>query len=159
MYINKALIYGNLTRDPESRALPNGTAVTSFSVATNRVYKDKNGVKQESVDFHNIVTFARQAEVVAQYLRKGSPVYVEGRIQTRSWDDKDGTKKYRTEIVADTIQFGPKGGGSGGGDMGGASAPAAASQSAPKAKSAPQAAELDTIEYPEEDINPDDIPF
>ncbi len=167
MYINKALIYGNLTRDPEAKALPNGTAVTSFSVATNRVYKDKNGAKQESTDFHNIVSFGRQAEVIAQYLRKGSAVYIEGRIQTRSWDDKDGTKKYRTEIVADTIQFGPKAGGAAGGPTGeyggGASGPSAPLQRTPAARpaGAPQAAapELDTIEYPEEDINPDDIPF
>ena len=156
MYINKALIYGNLTRDPETKALPSGAAVTTFSVATNRVYKDKNGAKQESTDFHNIVTFGRQAEVVAQYLRKGSGVYIEGRIQTRSWDDKDGTKKYRTEIVADTVQFGPKSGGAatGGGYSGGASAPQVKSQGAQQ-----PAPELDTIEYPEEDINPDDIPF
>ena len=143
------------------RALPNGTPVTSFSVATNRVYKDKNGVKQESVDYHNIVVFARQAETVSQYLRKGSPVFVEGRIQTRSWDDKDGTKKYRTEIIADTIQFGPKGGASSGGSMvsGGeqaAGASSASSKSAPR-QSAPE--QMDTIEYPDEDINPDDIPF
>ena len=157
------MIYGNLTRDPEVRALPNGTQVASFSVATNRTYKDKNGAKQEQVDYHNVVTFARQAEVVAQYLRKGSSVYVEGRIQTRSWDDKDGTKKYRTEIVAEAFQFGPKSGGVTGGDYQdrGASAPAASSGAKPAAKSKnePQPAELDTIEYPDEDINPDDIPF
>ncbi len=158
MYINKALIYGNLTRDPETKALPSGAAVTSFSVATNRVYKDKNGAKQESVDFHNIVTFGRQAEVVAQYLKKGSAVYIEGRIQTRSWDDKDGTKKYRTEIVADTVQFGPKSGASAGGDYT-ASASSGSGKSGVKAPAAQAAPELDTIEYPEEDINPDDIPF
>ena len=152
------MIYGNLTRDPEMRALPNGTPVTSFSVATNRVYKDKSGAKQESVDFHNIVVFARQAETVSQYLRKGSPVFVEGRIQTRSWDDKDGTKKYRTEIIADTVQFGPKGGttmsqGVSGGEM-------AAGGAVKSSKSAPRQDEsLDTIEYPDEDINPEDIPF
>lgn len=164
MYINKAMIYGNLTRDPEMRALPNGTPVTSFSVATNRVYKDKNGVKQESVDYHNIVVFARQAETVAQYLRKGSPVFVEGRIQTRSWDDKDGTKKYRTEIIADTVQFGPKGSGATGGSMvsGGehaAGAASASSKSAPRQGAQQPTEALDTIEYPDEDINPDDIPF
>jgi single-strand DNA-binding protein len=160
MYINKALIYGNLTRDPEAKALPNGTAVTSFSVATNRVYKDKNGAKQESTDFHNIVSFGRQAEVVAQYLKKGSGVYVEGRIQTRSWDDKDGTKKYRTEIVADTIQFGPKSGGAtAGGSYGSSSAPSAPSPKIPAGQASAAGPELDTIEYPEEDINPDDIPF
>ena len=160
MYINKAMIYGNLTRDPEVRALPNGTQVASFSVATNRTYKDKNGAKQEQVDYHNVVTFARQAEVVAQYLRKGSSVYVEGRIQTRSWDDKDGTKKYRTEIVAEAFQFGPKAGGATGGGDYKPSAPAAGgAKPAAKGQSEPQPAELDTIEYPDEDINPDDIPF
>lgn len=162
MYINKALIYGNLTRDPENRALPNGTQVTSFSVATNRVYKDKNGAKQENVDYHNVVMFSRLAELAAQYLRKGSGVYIEGRIQTRSWDDKDGTKKYRTEIVADTMQFGPKSGG-GSGDYAGGGASAGASGGAkPASKSSsseqPSPA-LDTIEYPDEDINPDEIPF
>ena len=160
MYINKALIYGNLTRDPETKALPSGAAVTTFSVATNRVYKDKNGVKQESTDYHNIVTFGRQAEVVAQYLRKGSGVYVEGRIQTRSWDDKDGTKKYRTEIVADTIQFGPKSGASASGAYSGGASAGSSSGAASKVPASQQSApELDTIEYPEEDINPDDIPF
>jgi single-strand DNA-binding protein len=161
MYINKAFIYGNLTRDPESRALPNGTPVTSFSVATNRVYKDKNGAKQESVDYHNVVVFGRQAEIVTQYLRKGSGVFVEGRIQTRSWDDKDGTKKYRTEIVADTIQFGPKSGGAvaGGGYNSPSGASASSSPKIPAGQASASGPELDTIEYPEEDINPDDIPF
>lgn len=160
MYINKAMIYGNLTRDPETRALPNGTPVSSFSVATNRVYKDKNGAKQESVDYHNVVVFGRQAEIVTQYLRKGSSVFVEGRIQTRSWDDKDGTKKYRTEIVAEGFQFGPKSGGaqsSGDYNSGASARPAASAKSSEQP--APSPAELDTIEYPEEDINPDDIPF
>lgn len=84
MYLNKAIVYGNLTRDPELKSLPSGNSVTSFSVATNRVWKDKNGAKQESADFHNIVVFGRQAETAAQYLRKGSSVLVEGRMQTRS---------------------------------------------------------------------------
>ncbi|MDB5259649.1 MAG: single-strand binding protein single-strand DNA-binding protein [Candidatus Taylorbacteria bacterium] len=167
MYLNKAMIIGNLTRDPEVRALPSGIKVCSLSVATNRVWKDKNGAKQESTDFHNIVVFGRQAETAAQYLKKGASVLVEGRIQTRSWDDKDGQKKYRTEIVADRVQFGPRAGGSAGGSApagagfsGGNSAPAgkgadmatpASSQGGPSA--------LDTIEYPEDEINPDDIPF
>lgn len=157
MYLNKALIYGNLTRDPELKSLPSGVAVCSFSVATNRVYKDKNGAKQESVDFHNVVAFAKPAELINQYLKKGQAIFVEGRIQTRSWDDKnDGTKKYRTEIVLENFQFGPKGAGGGGG-YGGASAPAAAGVAS--AKSPAKEQELETIEYPEEDINPDDIPF
>src|ERR1700677_2282964 len=105
MYLNKAIIYGNLTRDPELRSLPSGIQVASFSLATNRVWKDKNGAKQESSDFHNIVVFGRQAETVSQYLKKGSAALVEGRIQTRSWDAQDGQKKYRTEIVAERVQF------------------------------------------------------
>jgi single-strand DNA-binding protein len=162
MYINKAFLFGNLTRDPETRALPNGTPVSSFSVATNRVYKDKNGVKQESVDYHNVVVFGRQAEITQQYLRKGSSVFVEGRIQTRSWDDKEGKKQYRTEINAESIQFGPKTGGYGEGApsaVSGSQSPTSAPAGKPKATPAAQPADLDTIEYPDEDINPDDIPF
>lgn len=152
MYLNKAIIYGNLTRDPERRALPSGAAVCNFSVATSRIWKDKAGVRQEDTQFHNVVAFAQLAELVSQYLRKGSGVLVEGRMQTRSWDSPEG-KKYRTEIVADAIQFGPKRDGSPAHSEGGG-APSA-TQSAPK--SAPEP--VDTIEYPEEDINPDDIPF
>ncbi|OHA88312.1 MAG: single-stranded DNA-binding protein [Candidatus Zambryskibacteria bacterium RIFCSPHIGHO2_01_FULL_43_25] len=147
MYLNKALVIGNLTRDPESRALPSGVQVATFSVATNRVWKDKNGAKQESADFHNVVVFGRQAETVSQYLKKGSSVLVEGRMQTRSWDASDGTKKYRTEIVADRVQFGPRRDG-GKADSSIAPAPAVDTK-----------AELDTIEYPADEINPDDIPF
>lgn len=150
MYINKALIYGNLTRDPELRSLPSGIQVTSFSVATNRVWKDKNGAKQESTDFHNIVVFGRQAETAAQYLKKGSGVFVEGRMQTRSWDDKDGQKKYRTEVVADRVQFGPRTGGYSEGQNSGA---------AGKKKESSDNSSDEAIEYPKEEINPDDIPF
>jgi single-strand DNA-binding protein len=150
MYLNKAILIGNLTRDPELRSLPSGVKVCSFSLATNRVWKDKNGVKQESADYHNIVVFGRQAETVSQYMRKGSSLLVEGRMQTRSWDDKNtGEKKYRTEIVADRTQFGPKGG------SGGAAPSASAPQQAPNTDSQ----DVDSIEYPEEDINPEDIPF
>jgi single-strand DNA-binding protein len=148
MYLNKAMLIGNLTRDPELRSLPSGVKVCTFSLATNRVWKDKNGARQEAADYHNVVVFGRQAETVAQYMKKGNSILVEGRIQTRSWDDKtSGEKKYRTEIVADRTQFGPKGGGAGGG--------APASGAASKAP----AEEIDSIEYPEEDINPEDIPF
>lgn len=156
MYINKAFVYGNLTRDPELRSLPSGIQVATFSVATNRVYKDRDGNRKESSDYHNIVVFGRQAETTTQYMKKGSAVFVEGRMQTRSWDGPDGQKKYRTEIVADRVQFGPRGGGFEGGaqEQG---APAAAST--PQA-SAPQApANDEAIDYPEEEINPEDIPF
>lgn len=107
MYLNKAYIIGNLTRDPELRVMPNGGNVCNFSVATNRTWTDKGtGKKEESVEFHNIVAFGRTAETVAQYMRKGSQILVEGRIQTKSWEDKDKIRKYRTEIVAESVQFG-----------------------------------------------------
>jgi len=156
MYLNKAIIIGNLTRDPEQKALPSGMAVTTFSVATNRVWKDKEGNKQESTDYHNMVVFGRQAETTAQYLKKGSSVLVEGRIQTRSWDGQDGKKQYRTEIVADRVQFGPRRDGEGfsGGNTNSAQTTANNSKNTEN-----KAEELDTIQYPTEDINPDDIPF
>ncbi|KKR64879.1 MAG: Single-stranded DNA-binding protein [Parcubacteria group bacterium GW2011_GWB1_40_5] len=97
MYLNKAIIIGNLTRDPEVKAIPSGIKVASFGVATNRVWKDKNGVKQENVDFHNVVVFGRQAEICGQYLKKGGSVLVEGRMQTRSWDDAAGVKNRRRD--------------------------------------------------------------
>lgn len=161
MYLNRVTLFGNLTRDPELRTLPSGSYVATFALATNRTYKDKNGAKQEDVQFHNVVVFARQAEVLAQYARKGSSLYVEGRLQTRSWDDKaDGTKKYRTEVVVENFQFGPR---SSGGAQGSTAGAGFSSPSGNVPKSAPvtavPTAELDTIEYPNEDINPEDIPF
>lgn len=162
MYLNKALIIGNLTRDPEVKALPSGINVATFSVATNRVWKDKNGAKQENTDFHNVVVFGRQAETIGQYLKKGSSVLVEGRMQTRSWDAQDGTKKYRTEIVADRVQFGPRrdggAGGSFGGDAGPSDAPVKGGKKGSKDKVDNDGA-IDSIEYPSEEINPEDIPF
>jgi single-strand DNA-binding protein len=154
------MVIGNLTRDPELRALPSGSKVTSFSVATNRVFKDAQGQKKEQTDFHNIVVFGRQAETAAQYLKKGQSVLVEGRMQTRSWDGKDGEKKYRTEIVADRVQFGPKASGAYAGSAGGPSesSDSASSTSSAKGKSVP-GEKLDTIDYPQEEINPEDIPF
>lgn len=144
MYLNKAMVYGNLTRDPEMRSLPSGIQVCSFSVATNRVYNDRDGKRQEQTDYHNIVVFGRQAETSAQYLKKGSGVFVEGRLQTRSWD-KDGQKQYRTEIVADRVQFGPRS------DGGGGSTAASSQQNTAQEPAMP--------EYPNEEINPEDIPF
>ncbi len=148
MYLNKAMIYGNLTRDPELKALPSGMNVCSFSLATNRTYTDRDGKRQEQVEYHNIVVFGKQADTSAKYLKKGSGTYVEGRLQTRSWD-KDGVKQYRTEIVADRVQFGPRSGEGGGG----ASAPSSTGNN-PQDSAIPPAPE-----YPEEDINPEDIPF
>lgn len=158
MYLNKAFLYGNLTRDPELKALPSGQQLASFGLATNRTYKDKNGQKQEATEFHNIVAFGRPAEVIAQYVKKGRPIFIEGRIQTRSWDDKEsGKKNYRTEIVVDNFQFGDGGRGPSTGSNSlpqansGQAAQGEESQSAPK--------DADEIKYPDEEINPEDIPF
>ena len=149
MYLNKAMIIGNLTRDPELRSLPSGIQVCTFSLATNRVWRDKDGSKQEATEYHNCVVFGRQAETTSQFLKKGDSAMVEGRLQTRSWD-KDGAKQYRTEIVADRVQFGPKGSGGGGGRSGAAQAGPDKDAKGPKD---------DAIEYPDEEINPEDIPF
>ncbi|MFH1178325.1 MAG: single-stranded DNA-binding protein [bacterium] len=149
MYLNKAFLYGNLTRDPELKALPSGQQLVSFGLATNRTYKDKNGQKKEATEFHNIVAFGRSAEIIAQYMKKGRPLFVEGRIQTRSWES-DGQKKYRTEIVVDNFQFGD--GGKGGGANVSHNAPA-------EGGSASGGKDADEIKYPDEEINPEDIPF
>jgi len=154
MYINKAMIVGNLTRDPELKSLPTGTKVCTFSVATNRTWKDANGAKQEAVDYHNVACFGKQAEVVSTWMKKGSQIFVEGRMTTRSWDDKEtGKKMYRTEIIAENVQFGPKrDGAQPGGDY----------AKAPAKDGANEKVQLDdnlgTIDYGDS-INPEDIPF
>src|SRR3989344_2496708 len=124
MNLNKVLLIGNLTRDPELKSLPSGQQLASFSIATNRFWTDKQGQKQSQAEFHNCVAFARQAEVISQYCTKGSLIYVEGRIQTRSWDAQDGTKKYRTEIIVENMRFGPRGGGEGAAPQRGMNKPA-----------------------------------
>lgn len=103
MTLNKAMIIGNLTRDPELRNTATGATVASFSVATSMVWNDASGQKQQKTDFHNIVAWRKLAEIVGQYLRKGSKVYIEGRLQTTDWTGQDGVKRYRTEIVADNL--------------------------------------------------------
>ena len=158
MNINKALLFGNLTRDPELRAMPSGMNVCSFGLATNRVYRDRDGKKQEQTDFHNIVVFGRQADTVAQYLKKGSSVFIEGRIQNRSWEGKDGEKKYRTEIVAERVQFGPRAGGAHSSDSGQAGSPRTGGGKQADAPDEDMGAGAG-IDYPKDDINPDDIPF
>jgi single-strand DNA-binding protein len=116
--VNKAILIGNLGADPELRYTPTQQAVASFSLATTEKYKDKSGTLQSRTEWHNIVLWGRLAEVAQSYLKKGSPVYIEGRIQYRSYDDKNGIKRYRTEVVGQSIQLlggRPSGGGSGGG--------------------------------------------
>jgi len=111
MNLNKIFIVGRLTRDPEQRTMPNGNSVSNFSVATNRTWTNQSGDKQEQTEFHNIVAFGKLADICNQYLNKGQLILVEGRIQTRSWEDSDGNKRYRTEIVAEGMQMGPRAGG------------------------------------------------
>ena len=156
MNINKAIVYGNLTRDPELRTLPNGTNVCSFAVATNRIYNDRDGQRQESTEFHNVVVFGRQAETCAQYLKKGNGAFVEGRLQTRNWES-EGVKQYRTEIVADRVQFGPRGGERT--DTNAAPAGAAGGAAASTQATSADGANNKLPDYPEEEINPEDIPF
>ncbi|HSA91431.1 MAG TPA: single-stranded DNA-binding protein [Terriglobales bacterium] len=120
--VNKAILLGNLGRDPEVKYTPNGTAVARFTVATNERYKDKSGQWQDRTEWHNVVAWQRTAEIAGEYLKKGRSVYIEGRIQTRSWDDKQtGQKKYMTEIVASDLVLlgGREAGGEGRGRSGG----------------------------------------
>lgn len=152
MYINRAMILGNLTRDPEIKSLPSGIKVATFSLATNRTFKDSQGKKQEATEYHNAVAFGKVAEIIAQYSKKGSSLYVDGRIQTRSWDAQDGTKRYRTEIVVENFQFGPRSSGM----PGDYKKPEENGPSLPNEEDVPS---IDTIEYPEEDNNLEDIPF
>jgi single-strand DNA-binding protein len=116
--VNKVILIGNLGADPETRYLPSGDAVTNIRIATTENWKDKSGEKQEHTEWHRISFFGRQAEIAGEYLKKGSPVYIEGRIRTRKWQDKEGQDRYSTEIVADRMQLlGSRGGGEGGGGM------------------------------------------
>jgi single-strand DNA-binding protein len=126
--LNKVLLIGNLGRDPEMRSLPSGQPVANFSLATSRRWKDRDGNRQEQTEWHNIVVFGKQAEIAGQYLTKGKQVYIEGRLQTRSWE-KDGQKHFRTEIICDNFQM------LGGGGRGQSAEPGAAA-GAPEAEGA-----------------------
>lgn len=140
MDLNKVMIIGNVTRDPEVRTTPQGTNVASFSVATNYAWKDQAGQKQEKAEFHNVVVWRKLADICGQYLRKGTKVYIEGRLQTRDWESQDGVKHYKTEIIADNMMMlDRRGGGEG-------SAPRPASPTA-------------SDEPAEEEIKVEDIPF
>jgi len=108
MNFNKVILIGRLTREPETRALPSGQSVTTFGMATDRFFNDKSGQRQQQTDFHNIVLFGKLADIAAQYLNKGSLVLIEGRLQTRTWQDNAGNKRSRTEIIAERLQMGPK---------------------------------------------------
>jgi single-strand DNA-binding protein len=113
--LNKAFVLGNVTRDPEVRSLPSGQQVTNFSIATNRFYTDSSGEKKQEAEFHNIVCFGKLADISSRYLNKGALVLIEGRIKTRNWTNAQGVKQYKTEIIAEGMQMGPKGAGATGG--------------------------------------------
>ncbi len=110
MNLNKIFVLGNLTADPVARALPSGQSVVNFSIATNRIFYNKERQKQQQTEFHNIVAFGRIAEIAQQYLKKGSMVLIEGRIQTRNWQDSSGNRRNRTEIITERLQLGPRSG-------------------------------------------------
>ncbi len=150
MNFNKAIIAGNLTDDPDKRVTDSGTTVVNFSVATNRYYSNKAGERQQETEYHDVVFFGKTAENIAKYLSKGSSVLLEGRIQTRSWEGKDGNKRYNTEIVGQMIQFGPRENNNGGGR------PAPAKNNNQNKKKADE--EIPVIEE-DEDIDVEDIPF
>ncbi|MGA2417837.1 MAG: single-stranded DNA-binding protein [Candidatus Staskawiczbacteria bacterium] len=114
MNLNKAFVLGNVTRDPEVRSLPSGQQVTNFSIATNRFYTSSAGEKKQEAEFHNVVCFGKLADIASRYLNKGSLVLIEGRIKTRNWTNSQGAKQYKTEIIAETMQLGPRGSGSSG---------------------------------------------
>ncbi len=149
MNLNRAMIIGNLTRDPEMRNTPSGQSVTSFSVATNRVWTDQSGQKQEAVEYHNLVAWGKLAEICSQYLGKGRKVYVEGRLQTRSWTDQSGVTKYRTEIVAENMIMLDRAAAGNGAPMGGQNFPPAQPQD-----NSPAPASSD-----DEEIKVENIPF
>jgi single-strand DNA-binding protein len=154
MDFNKAIIVGRVTANPELRTTPGGQAVTTIGVATNRVWTDKNGAKQEEVEFHNVVLWGRQAEIASQFLVKGATVLIEGRLRTRSWTDKQGAQHRTTEIMAERMQLGPRpmgGGGQAGGSFGSKSAGSGEIK---------KEEEIPTINLEEEEMKPlDDIPF
>lgn len=169
MALNKVLLIGNLTRDPELRSTSSGQSVANFGLATNRVWKDSNtGERREAAEFHNIVMWRRLAEIAGQYLRKGSKIFVEGRIQTRSWQDQSGNKRYMTEIVAENMQMldrKPQGDSSFQ-----PASPSLGRPAAPQAPTQPQAAVQPTPPQPEEiptiqidenqdEVKIEDIPF
>lgn len=148
--LNKAMIIGNLTRDPELRQTTSGQSVCSIGVATNRQWKNASGEAQEQVEYHNVVAWGRLAEICSQYLQKGRKVYFDGRLQTRDWEGQDGVKRYRTEIVAENMIMLDRAGGGDGGSF--ASGGNSESKSKPAVGDEPSAA-------PDDDIKLEDIPF
>lgn len=164
MNLNKVILIGRTCGVPELKTLPSGVKVVSFSLATNRVWKDKDGAKQEDTTFHNIIGFGKTAEVIAEYVEKGQELMIEGRIQNRSWEDKNsGEKKYRSEVMLENFQFGARSG-SGGGERSERSSAPAKKTSSYAGKNRQSKKDLDEA-FPDDDVveegdvNPKDIPF
>jgi len=157
MNLNKAFLIGRLTADPQLRTTQGGQSVATFGVATNRVWNDKQGQRHEDAQFHNVVVWGRQAEVTNQFLKKGAVVFVEGRIQTRSWQDKQGQTRTTTEIISERIQFGPRAGG-GGADFTG-SRPKTEKSSGSTDGVDEIKEELPAIDIDGDEVKPEDIPF
>ncbi len=160
MNLNKAMIIGNLTRDPEVRNTPSGVAVASFAVATNLIWTDQSGQRQERVEFHNVVAWRRLAEICGQYLRRGSKVYIEGRLQTRDWVGQDGMKRYRTEIITENMIMLDRAGG-----VSGVSTPEGEPPSPAEQESSPELVDdvnessAGEVNPNEEEIKVENIPF
>jgi single-strand DNA-binding protein len=177
MDLNKVILVGRLTADPQVRTTPGGQAVTTIGVATGRTWTDKNNQRQEETEFHNVVLWGRQAEIAGQYLKKGAMVLIEGRIRTRSWTDKNGQQRKTTEIMSERMQLGPKPAGQGGGGQsggqsawqGGGGTSGAGSSSGGSFQSGSSAGsgtdkqveeEIPVINLDDEaEIKPEDIPF
>jgi single-strand DNA-binding protein len=155
MDLNRAMIIGNLTRDPEMRTIPSGQSVANFSMATNRAWTGKDGKKETAVEYHNIVVWGKLAEICGQYLKKGQKTYIEGRLQTRDWEGQDGVKRSRTEIVAENMIMLSSGKGAG------APAGTVQSQSQAPVSHEPETEQLPEIQVPsrDEEIKVEDIPF
>jgi single-strand DNA-binding protein len=153
MSVNKAILVGRLGRDPETRYTSGGQAVCNFTMATDETYKDRNGERQKRTEWHRIVVWGKQAEIAQQYLHKGSLIFLEGRIQTRQWDDREGQKRTTVEIVANNFRM--LGGRGEGGMAAGAGAGASVGEAEPQAAAAAAGAE----EMPSTDISDEDIPF
>ncbi|MBT3864444.1 single-stranded DNA-binding protein [Candidatus Peregrinibacteria bacterium] len=170
MSLNKVQLIGNLTRDPEMKQLPGGATVTNFGIATNMTWNDQDGNKQEKVEFHNIVAWRKLGEICGEYLKKGSKIYIEGRLQTRDWEAEDGSKRYRTEIVADNMIMLDKKGENSGGSFGGGAERSAAGISKgggfdePRAEDMPEEkdaapAGAKASSKKDEEVKVDDLPF
>ncbi len=169
MNLNRVLLAGRVVAEPETRMTSNGSTVANFRMATNRYYNDKSGQRQEQTEFHAVVSWGRQAEVVRDYLKKGQLVLIEGRLQTRSWEGKDGSKRWTTEVIAERLQLGPKSGSAAspqapsGGNAPQASTPANNTPSAPVKEEDVPVIDEDTVmafdDEPAKQVDPKDIPF